>query len=155
MKTSKQPYNTVVGKSNAPNLQKTSANRKMLQKLTKHNHNVFLSLTFFREKNTDVVRFLKKPHKKDKYDALGVAGLTFIWPGTITHTVQGALRKSLVNTVLFMKFLIPTFINILTFTHFRPQNTNCCIMWRTTLPWLTKKRFDLIKLASVTPNPPH
>lgn len=149
MKTSKQPYNTVVGKSNAPNLQKTSANRKMLQKLTKHNHNVFLSLTFFREKNTDVVEVFKNTSQKRQIRC------TFILPGTITHTVQGALRKSLVNTVLFMKFLIPTFINILTFTHFRPQNTNCCIMWRTTLPWLTKKRLDLIKLASVTPNPPH
>lgn len=64
MKTSKQPYNTMVGKSNALNLQKTSANRKMLQKLTKHNHNVFLSLKFFREKNTDDVEVFKKNSQK-------------------------------------------------------------------------------------------
>lgn len=66
MKTSKQPYNTMVGKSNAPNLQKTSANRKMLQKLTKHNHNVFLSLKFFREKNTDVVEFFFKKNSQKR-----------------------------------------------------------------------------------------
>lgn len=60
MKTSKQQYNSVVRKSNALNLQKISVNRKMLQKLTKHNHNVFLSLKFFREKTLRMWRFLKK-----------------------------------------------------------------------------------------------
>lgn len=153
MKTSKQPYNTMVGKSNAPK------KCQQIEKCCKSSQST-ITMFFFpwsfsgKKKHWCCRGFSKKTHKKDKYDALGVAGLTFIWPGTITHTVQGALRKSLVNTVLFMKFLIPTFINILTFTHFRPQNTNCCIMWRTTSPWLTKKRLDLIKLASVTPNPP-